>query len=204
MTDAEWHALAAHLPTRGRPPRDRRATWDAVFWVACSTLPWAALPPELGRPDTTHSALLYAARTGLLDTLLIAASRHPFADPAMESLEWRVCCAVRRASRQLRPETLMLARDLGLASALYCPPESVPRLAPREAAAAPPRPVRLRLPRIPRRVLRGAAMLPAVTAVEAEPPPAGPKGRRAGVTGRAAVARRHAPRGRTLNRMLKS
>ncbi|QYU68283.1 transposase [Leptolyngbya sp. 15MV] len=121
MTELEWSALAVYVTHRtGRPPRDPRATWDAIFWVACSTAPWAALPPGLGRPETAHSALIHTARIGVLDRLLVAVSGHPLAPDGILTLRRRVCRAVRRASRQLRPETILLARSLGLTEALYC------------------------------------------------------------------------------------
>jgi transposase len=141
---------------RGRPPRDPRGTWDGIFWIACSDLPWAALPAAFGHYRTVHSALIHAGRTGVLDRLLIGVSRHPFADVGLAPLEWRVLRAVRRASRQLRPSTLYLARDLGLVAALYCAPEALPGFGPPGPRAVPPRALGLsRLPYIPRRVLRG-------------------------------------------------
>jgi transposase len=121
MTDAEWAALSILLPAgRGRPPADRRRTLDAIFWVACSNGPWSDLPPELGRADTAHRALRRFAVAGLLDRLLVAASRHPLASPGMRSLEWRVARAFRRACRLLSVASLALARSLGLIAALPC------------------------------------------------------------------------------------
>jgi transposase len=157
MTDAEWEALAPYVThRRGRPPRDPRRSWDGIFWIACSDLPWAALPRPLGHYRTAHSTLMDAGRTGVLDRLLIGVSRHPFADAGLAPLEWRVLRAVRRASRQLRPSTLYLARDLGLVAALYCAPEALPGFGPPGPRAVPPRALGLsRLPYIPRRVLRG-------------------------------------------------
>ncbi|HEV7264809.1 MAG TPA: hypothetical protein VGN83_07815 [Falsiroseomonas sp.] len=107
---------------------------------------------------TAHSTLIHAARIGVLDRLLIGVSRHAFATEELAPLEWRIVRAVRRASRQLDPSTLYLARDLGLVSALYCAPEDLPAFDPPDAAprAVPPRASGLtRLPYIPRRVLRG-------------------------------------------------
>jgi transposase len=129
LTDAEWEALAALIPRqRGRPPADRRRTFDAIFWVACSRGPWRELPAELGRADTAHRALRRYAASGLLERLLIAVSRHPLGgDPILLNLEWRVVRAFRRAWRQLSGAALGLARRLGLESALPAPVDDWPR-----------------------------------------------------------------------------
>jgi transposase len=173
MADPHWHALAPFVTHRiGRPPRDPRLRWDAIFYVACSDRPWAALPRWLGNPGTAHSTLIHAARTGVLDRLLLAVSRHPFASEEMAPLEWRVVRAVRRASRQLGPATLLLARSLGLVSALYCDPAELPAPEPPDAPppGVPPRAPGLdRLPYIPRRVLRG---LPPPRGIARPPRPA--------------------------------
>jgi len=172
MTDVEWAALSTYLPTFGRPPRDRRRTWDGIFFIATSTHPWAALPPEFGRADTVHSALIHAARTFVLDRLLMAVSRHPLAPDDMQSMEWRVVRAVRRAARQVPAHTLELAYGLGLISALPWPPEMMPKR-PEERPDLPREPVRpARLPTIPRRALRGVA--PSRNH-EPKPPPEAPE-----------------------------
>lgn len=156
LTDSEWAAMCDYLPTgRGRPPKDRRQIWNAIFWVACGTDPWAALPKDVCDYGTAHSALMYQARKGTMDRLLIAVSRHPFARPDMASLEWRICRAFRRAARQLSPYSLLLARNLGMESALPCPADQLPPV-PVQQPGMPEAPFELlRMPRIPRRTLRG-------------------------------------------------
>jgi transposase len=156
MTDAEWDALCHYLPTGiGRPPRNRRRIWDAIFWVACGTEPWAALPKSMGDYGTAHSALIYQARNGNLDRMLIAVSRHPFAPEAMRSMEWRIVRAFRRAARQLDPNSLLMARGLGMESALPCAPHLLPTI-PQDPPGTPHTLTRvLDMPRIPRRTLRG-------------------------------------------------
>jgi transposase len=129
MTDEEWDALAplVHPNGPGRPPADARRLWDAIFWVACSRGPWRALPDALGRADTAHRALRRHARTGTLDRLLIAASPHPLAGAGLESLSWRILRAFRRVARLLTMAQLLLAKRLGLATALPCAPKHLPR-----------------------------------------------------------------------------
>jgi hypothetical protein len=157
LTDEEWHALEPYLrPTNkrtGRPARDRRATWDAIFWVAVTNASWQAIPPERRTaPGGAFSALAVTARTGVLSRLLLAVSRHPFADPALASLEYRIAATFRRAARILPPEDLLLARTLGMATALPVDPADLP---PPDGALA-----------IPAHALRGL------------PPPAPPRPQR--------------------------
>jgi transposase len=121
MTDAEWAAFAPLIrPAHnlGRPPADRRRTWDAIFWIACSRLPWRCLPDALGKADTAHRTLRRAAHEGLLDRLLLAVSRHPLATEGLAGLEWRIARAWRRAVRLMAMGSLLLAKNLGMASAL--------------------------------------------------------------------------------------
>jgi hypothetical protein len=113
-------------PHRGRPPRDLRRTWDAIFWVACSRLPWHCLPPGLGRHDSAHRALRRAARAGLIDRLLIAVADHP-GRGGWDALRWRVARACRRVARLLSFGQLALAERLGLRDALPCEPVHLPR-----------------------------------------------------------------------------
>lgn len=173
LTDAEWHALEPYLrPTNkrtGRPPRDRRATWDAIFWLAVTNAPWTALQANRGiTKGNAFSALAITARTGVLSRLLLAVSRHPFADPALASLEYRIATAFRRAARILPPEDLLLARTLGMATALPLDPADLP---PPPSAHAPLPPDRIRLvPRIPAQALRGLPPPPRPARVPRRPP----------------------------------
>ena len=129
LTDSEWAALLPLIrpaTPRGRPPQNLRATWDGIFWVACSKRPWRELPQHLGHADTAHRALRRAAAAGVLDRMLVAVSRHPHAIRTLATLEWRVARAWRRAARLMSMASLMLARRLGMASALPAPPGCIP------------------------------------------------------------------------------
>ncbi|WP_158287609.1 transposase [Falsiroseomonas bella] len=130
MTDAEWAALAPLVQPGGpgRPAADPRRLWDAIFWIACSREPWRALPEALGRADSAHRALRRHARNGTLDRLMIAASPHPLSGgDGLETLAWRILRAIRRVARLLTMAQLLMAKRLGLASALPCAPEHLPR-----------------------------------------------------------------------------
>ncbi len=148
LSDEEYAALAAFLPPergpgrRGRRPENRRRTLDAVFWIACSTGPWKDLPPELGRADSAHRQLRRWARAGVLDRVLFAAAgagprggdrrRHPRSPgerllrPGFAALEYRLCRAWRRMARLASVHCLLLAKRLGLWTALPCAPWFLP------------------------------------------------------------------------------
>ncbi|WP_270938270.1 transposase [Falsiroseomonas oryzae] len=129
MTDEEWARLAPMLRRArgaGRPSADLRRRWDAIFWVACSRQPWHALPAALGKADTAHRALRRAARTGLLNGLLIAVSDHPVFG-GLDALRWRICRACRRVARLLTMGQLLMAERLGLRDALPCDPWWLPK-----------------------------------------------------------------------------
>lgn len=127
LTDAEWEALSPLLRARtGRPPRDLRATWNGIFWIACSRLPWRAMPAAFGRPDTAHRALRRAAAAHALHALLIRVSPHPLvADGPLQAIGYFIARAFRRAFR-LAPGGMRLAHGLGLATALPAPPFAMP------------------------------------------------------------------------------
>ncbi|WP_270938036.1 transposase [Falsiroseomonas oryzae] len=138
LTDAEWQALSAilHRSGRGRPPRDARRCWDGIFWIACSKLPWRALPPAFGRADSAHRALRRAAAAHHLHRMLLRVSDHPgFAGDALQPIEWFIVRAWRRAFR-ITPGAIAFARRLGLASALPAEPFWLPQPDLSEAVAA--------------------------------------------------------------------
>lgn len=131
LSDEEYAALLPHLPPSGgpgRPPADRRRTLDAIFWIACSRGPWRDLPPELGRADSAHRTLRRWARAGVLDRLLTALSGRAWAPapPALRAMEYWICRAWRRMARLMSVGSLLLARRLGLLTALPCAPVFLP------------------------------------------------------------------------------
>ena len=132
LSDAEWAALAPHLRATtphdiplGRPLADPRARMDAIFHAAVSGEPWRALPPDYGNPFTVARHFRRLAHAGFWSRLLFAL-RHKAAPPALRGMEYWLCRAARRAMRLLRMQGLVLARRLGLASALPMWPWHMP------------------------------------------------------------------------------
>ena len=128
MTDAEWAGMEPFLTFQrraGRKPANLRATWDAIFWIACTRLPWHKLPSHLGKPDSVQRALRRAAQSGIIGRLLVAVSDHPRGG-GLAALRWRICRAARRVARSAPLVQTLLADRLGLADALPCAPRHLP------------------------------------------------------------------------------
>jgi transposase len=142
MTDAEWDLLRPHLPgsTGGGPSRpmpDPRARLDAIFRAVTLKRPeeqgggraaWAALPEHFGKADTIARLFRRWARQGLWAKLLCLVSDKAAAQgsPLLLALRWRVCCAFRRGIRLMGLRTIVLARRLGVFSALHGPSHRLP------------------------------------------------------------------------------
>ena len=122
MTDAEWEEfqfIFAWLhPDRGRPLANPRAALDACFHAACSDRPWRELPPVFGKWQTIHRLFVRWTHKGAWEQLLKFVANHHDVSPAVT---WWVCKAFRRARRIMGIRGYMLARRLGMDSALPAP-----------------------------------------------------------------------------------
>ncbi len=127
LDDAELGVLAPFFARQGsgRPIFDIRARLDAILWAACHDGPWKDLPPDMGPADTASRQFRRWAHAGVWSRLLTAVA-DPAAPPALRRLEHWICRAYRRALRILKIAGIVLARRLGLHSALNAPASMLP------------------------------------------------------------------------------
>lgn len=103
-----------------------RTRLDAIFRAVTlkhpqgGRAPWRLLPEAFGKPDTASRTHRRWAAAGLWARLLVEVAR-PDCPPVLRRLTHRVCCAFRRAVRQMGLQSIVLARRLGLYSALPAP-----------------------------------------------------------------------------------
>lgn len=83
ISDADWDRLTALLPGQpkqhGGMAEDNRCFIDAVLYVARTGIPWADLPPRLGKGNSQWRRFDRWARQGRWDPIL-AALRDPDLD----------------------------------------------------------------------------------------------------------------------------
>lgn len=55
LTDRQWRRIEHLFPKRartGRPPADRRNTFEGILWILRTGAPWRDLPEEFGKWST--------------------------------------------------------------------------------------------------------------------------------------------------------
>lgn len=136
LNDLEWAVLLPYVFHRTGPRvKNLRQRLDAMFWMACqpATTAWAALPEVFGKPDTVSRQFRRWAHAGTWFSLLEEVG-HQLHDQRTEPghagilvrlASW-ICRAFRRATRVQGLRGILLARRLGLMSALRGPPHLVP------------------------------------------------------------------------------
>lgn len=58
LSEDEWQLLEKLVRSgkslRGRPPKQHRQIFDAVFWIASCDVPWRSLPERFGKWNTVY------------------------------------------------------------------------------------------------------------------------------------------------------
>jgi transposase len=142
LSDSEWEHIACYLAAlncglsfeprrRGRPPENVRARLDAIFRAVTLKHPkggranWNQLPAEFGKPDTVSKTYRRWLGRGLWQRLLSEVA-DPTCPTVLRDLSYYICCAFRRGWRLLPLPALLLAKQVGLWSALPGPPFCLP------------------------------------------------------------------------------
>jgi len=127
MNDAEWeqvmHFMFMVHPGPGRPSGGARRCLDACCHAACMPKPWRELPPVHGKPDSVSRLFRRWAHAGLWSSMLKFVARER---SGMEAVQYFICRAFRRAWRIQGWPGIILARRLGLHSALRAPAFQLP------------------------------------------------------------------------------
>jgi transposase len=74
LMDEQWMLIEPELPRStahtGRPARDRRTIWNAIFWILRTGAPWRDLPERFGPWQTAYHHFARWRRDGVLDRIL--------------------------------------------------------------------------------------------------------------------------------------
>lgn len=75
LTDEQWALIEPLIPPpadTGRPRRDPRQMWNAIFWVTRTGAPWRDLPERYGPWETAYCHFKTWRQQGVFDRVLEA------------------------------------------------------------------------------------------------------------------------------------
>lgn len=72
LTDQQWDLIRDLFenPARGRPAKEPRHLWNAIFWVMWSGSPWRDLPERYGYWNNVYQRFSHYQRSGKFDEVL--------------------------------------------------------------------------------------------------------------------------------------
>ena len=101
LTDDQWkrieHCFAEPART-GRPPADRRNTFDGILWILRTGAPWRDLPPEFGNWSTVWEWFNRWNADGTLAAILQDLQSMADLDPELWCIDGTVIRAARCAA----------------------------------------------------------------------------------------------------------
>lgn len=104
LTDEQWKSIEPFFPQKeykkgGRPPVNRRAVLDGMFWILRTGSPWRDMPEEFGSWKTTWRLFDEWNGDGTLD-LVLQTLQATFADSGeIDNSLWCIDGTVIRAAR---------------------------------------------------------------------------------------------------------
>lgn len=102
LSDAEWAVIKPLLPRpggRGRPWKDPRSAFNAIFWILRSGSPWRELPERYGSWKTAYGHFRKIRASGMHDRILTALRLQLDAEGRIDDSQWCVDATLVRAGR---------------------------------------------------------------------------------------------------------
>lgn len=102
LTDDEWELIESVFPPRaktGRPPADRRAVVDGIFWILRTGAPWRDVPEEFGKWHTVWDLFDKWNADGTFDEILRRLRAAQVDVGAIDEDLWCIDGSVVRAAR---------------------------------------------------------------------------------------------------------
>ena len=81
LSEEEWQLLEKLVRSgkslRGRPPKQHRQIFEAVFWIASCDVPWRSLPERFGKWNTVYRQFKRWSESNLWNRVLRELENNP-------------------------------------------------------------------------------------------------------------------------------
>jgi len=113
LSENEWQLLEkmvrAGKSLRGRPPKQHRQIFEAVFWIASCDVPWRSLPERFGKWNTVYRQFKRWSEGNLWNRVLGELEKNPEVMETSQGLKQNILATVRlaeqRHGQQMPPST---------------------------------------------------------------------------------------------------
>ena len=104
LSENEWQLLEEMVRTgkslRGRPPKQHRQIFEAVFWIASCDVPWRSLPERFGKWNTVYRQFKRWSEGDLWNRVLRSLENNPELMETSQGLKQNILATVRLAEQR--------------------------------------------------------------------------------------------------------
>lgn len=104
LSENEWQLLEAMVRTgkslRGRPPKQHRQIFEAVFWISSCDVPWRSLPERFGKWNTVYRQFKRWSEGDLWGRVLKELEDNPEVMEASQGLKQNILATIRLAEQR--------------------------------------------------------------------------------------------------------
>ncbi len=109
LSENEWQILENLVRSgkslRGRPPKQHRQIFDAVFWIASCDVPWRSLPERFGKWNTVYRQFKRWSEADLWNRVLDELESNPDVAEVSQNLKHNILATIRLARQRQMPRS---------------------------------------------------------------------------------------------------
>ena len=123
LNENEWQLLETMVRSgkslRGRPPKQHRQIFEAVFWIASCDVPWRSLPERFGKWNTVYRQFKRWSEGDLWNRVLNELEANPDVMAVSPGLKQNILATIRLAEQRQTQRAPSTSSGVGTSSARH-------------------------------------------------------------------------------------